>query len=246
MNREPVIEMKNISKNFGGLQALKNVDLTLSKGEVLGVVGSNGAGKSTLIKVLTGVYSLDEGEVYVYGKKQDINKPIDARNIGIETIYQDLALIPEFNPVQNIFMARDITKWVLGFRVLDKRKMETEARETLKKIGIEKDIVRSKIKNLSGGQQQAVAISRAIYWDAEIIIMDEPTAALGVAESERVYSMIKQLKRNGISIIVISHNIEEIFQVCDKVLVLRLGKRVAIKETASSTKEEIVRLIVGA
>lgn len=246
MKKKPVVEMKNISKSFGGIKALDNVNLTLQEGEVLGLVGDNGAGKSTLIKILTGVYTKDEGKIYLYGEEKDIKKPIDARKMGIETIFQDLALVENFTAVENMFLAKEITKKFLNFNILQPKKMKEEAYKTLKDIGLDTEITDSVVNNLSGGQQQAVAISKAIYWDAKIIIMDEPTAALGVQESEKVFNLIKRLKKQNISILIISHNMEEIVEITDRVSVLRLGKNNGTKETKSTSKNEIVELIMGA
>lgn len=241
-----VVEMKNICKSFGGLQALKNVNLTLYEGEVLGLVGDNGAGKSTLVKVLSGAYSKDKGEIYIFSKKRDIEAPGDARNLGIETIYQDLALVPEFTPTENIFLARELRKSFLKLRVLDRKKMKKAVAKTLEKIGIDVKMLGAVTRNLSGGQQQAIAISRSVHWNAKIIIMDEPTASLGVEESKRVFNLVRQLREKKVSIIVITHNMHTIFELCDRIEVLRLGENAGIKRREETTPEEIVKLIMGA
>ncbi|MBE0478198.1 sugar ABC transporter ATP-binding protein [Candidatus Aerophobetes bacterium] len=240
-----VVVMKNICKSFGGLQALKNVNLNLYEGEVLGIVGDNGAGKSTLIKILSGAYTKDEGEIYVFGEKRDIKSPLDARNLGIETIYQNLALVPEFTPVENVFLARELRKSLLRLRVLDRKKMKKEMAGTLKKIGIDSAMLGAVTRNLSGGQQQSVAISRAIHWDAKIIIMDEPTASLGVEESRRVFHVVRQLKEKGVSVILITHNMHSIFEVCDRIEVLRLGENAGMRMREKTTPQEVVGLIMG-
>lgn len=241
-DKKPIIEMKNISKSFGGVQALKNVDLTLYPGEVLGIVGDNGAGKSTLIKILSGVYQQDEGEIYLKGEKVKINSAIKARDLGIETIYQNLLLVEEFTPAQNIYLAREPVE---NFRKLDFDKMKQGVAKTLDKIGIDLNMLGKVTKKLSGGQQQAVAISRAIHWDAEIVIMDEPTAALGVDETEKVFNLITQLKEQEVGVIVISHNMRDVFGIVDRIQVLHLGEVAGVKKKEETNEEEIVKLIMG-
>jgi ABC-type sugar transport system ATPase subunit len=243
---EALLEVKNITKRFGGLVAVDKVNLKVFPGEVVGIIGDNGAGKSTLIKVISGVYRADEGEIYFNNKKVKINNPMEALKIGIETIYQDLALAENLNVYSNIFLGREKLKKFLGFiNIIDHDYMLNESKKVLNRLDIEIPSLRNKIINLSGGQRQAVAISRSIYWDAKLLIMDEPTAALGVAEQEKVLSLVKTLSSQGVSVIAISHQMQEIFSVASRLVVMRRGKKVAERIPKKTTQEEIVGLIVG-
>jgi len=242
-----VLEVRNITKRFGGLVAVNNVSMGVGAGEVVGLLGDNGAGKSTLIKVISGVYGADEGTILFQGKEVRIGSPMDALALGIETIYQDLALAENLNTPANIFLGREKMKKALGFlNVLDHASMQEESRKVLEKLDILIPSLRNRIRALSGGQRQAVAISRSIYWDAKFLIMDEPTAALGVAEQKKVIATINLLKSHGIGIIVISHQMHDVFQVADRMVIMRRGEKVAELVTARTTPDEVVSAIVGA
>lgn len=228
-DKNKIIELKNITKKFSGTVALDNVDFELFEGEVLGLVGDNGAGKSTLIKIISGVFSPNIGEIFIYGRKVDLKNPRDAIDLGIEVIYQDLALFDGLDFTTNIFIGREyLKKGVLSriFKVIDVKRMEKKAQEVLSGIAFNMPPIHEYVENFSGGQKQAVSISRAKLWGKEIVIMDEPTAALGVQESQKVLDMIKVFSTIVRGIIVISHNIEHIISVTDRVIVLRQGRRV--------------------
>ncbi len=242
-----LLEVKNITKRFGGLTAVKNVSMGVKAGEVVGILGDNGAGKSTLIKVISGVYQAEEGKILFQDKEVKILNPNDALTCGIETIYQDLALAPNMNVYSNIFLGREKLKKYLGFiNVLDHDEMHSESKKVLKRLEIEIPSLRNKIKTLSGGQRQAVAISRSIYWDAKFLIMDEPTAALGIPEQKKVLKLVKTLKDQGLGIIIISHQLHDVFAVTDRLIVMRRGEKVAERITKKTNPDEVVGLIVGA
>lgn len=242
-----LLEVRNVTKRFGGLVAVNNVSVGLSAGEVVGIVGDNGAGKSTLIKVISGVYKPDEGQILFMGKEAGINTPKDALKLGIETIYQDLALAENLNVYSNIFLGREKLKKFLGFiNVLDHESMIQESRKILKSLEIEIPSLRNIIKVLSGGQRQAVAISRSIYWDARVLIMDEPTAGLAVAEQDKVLKLVTRLKERGIGIIIITHQLHDVFSVSDRLVVMRRGTKIGERETKQTNTDEIVSLIIGA
>lgn len=244
-----LVETKNIIKKFGGITALNKVNFTVQKNEIVGLVGDNGAGKSTLIKILSGVYLPEEGEIFFEGKKVFFENPRQAREIGIETVYQDLALAPNMDVSMNMFAGREFVSFDLKIlKILDKRKMIQEAAHILKDvlgIGISSNAMRSPVHNLSGGQQQAVAIGRAIYSQPKLLIMDEPTAAISVKEKGKVLELMKKLKKRGISIIFISHNLDEIFSVVDRIVVLNRGFLVKDVKREDTSLEEIVTAMLG-
>lgn len=246
----PVVEMRNIKKNFGAVQALKGVDLTLQRNEVLGLVGDNAAGKSTLMKVLSGAYIPDEGEIYIEGNRVNFSSPMDARRQGIEMVYQDYALSNNLDVVANVFMGREVVRYSLGpVDIMDFRYMEQETRSLLDRLKIDIPSVRQKVERLSGGQRQAIAIARATAFDAKVIIMDEPTAALSVAAIEKVLELVRQLKAQGSSIIMISHRLEDIYQVSDRMIVLRQGRKVSdtpVKGDIQEFRERVVAYMIGA
>jgi ABC-type sugar transport system ATPase subunit len=246
----PIIEMRNIKKHFGAVQALRGVDLALEHNEVLGLVGDNAAGKSTLMKVLSGAYIPDEGEMLIDGELVHITKPEDSRRLGIEMVYQDFALTNNLDVAANVFLGRESVRWRLGpVQIMDRRHMEVRAREVIDNLGIDIDSVRLKVQNLSGGQRQAVAIGRATAFNAKVIIMDEPTAALSVAAIQEVLDLVNELKAQGCSIIMISHRLEDIFHVGDRVIVLRHGRKVADYPIAGDIhefRERIVAYMIGA
>lgn len=247
---EPIVEMKGIKKSFGAVRALRGVDLTLHRNEVLGLVGDNAAGKSTLMKVLSGAYLPDEGEIWIEGKRVDIRSPEDSRQLGIEMVYQDFMLANNLDVASNVFLGREIVRWQLGpVRVMHKRRMEEESRALIDRLKIDIPSVRLKVENLSGGQRQAVAIGRATAFNAKVIIMDEPTAALSVAAIDKVIDLIQQLKEQGASIIIISHRLEDIYRVGDRVMIMRHGRKVGDKPVQGdihSFREDVVAYMVGA
>ena len=243
---EHIVQMKNISKSFGGIKALENVSLNLIKGEVLALVGDNGAGKSTLIKVLTGDITKDSGDIFIDNKKVTINHPNDSIKLGIEALYQDLALVENFDLASNLFLGKELVTKRIGFPILNKSLMIKKAYKIMKdRLGYDIRNISEPISFLSGGQQQAVAIGRMIISNAKILIMDEPFASLGAEGSRNLINMTNKLKKQGISIIIISHNLEHIFSVSDRILVLRLGKKVGLLEKSKTNKTKIVSLIVG-
>lgn len=241
-----IIETKGITKRFGGLTAVDNVSMGVNAGEVVAILGDNGAGKSTLIKVISGVHKPDEGSILLDGKPMKLESPMDALANGIETIYQDLALAENLNVSSNIFLGREKTKKSLGmFNVLDHEYMQKESKSVLDRLEIEIPSLKNIIRTLSGGQRQAVAISRSIYWKAKVLIMDEPTAALGIAEQKKVLALVNSLKTQGIGIIIISHQMYDVFEVADRIMVMRRGQNVATRMVSETTPDEIVGLIVG-
>ncbi|MBC8449030.1 MAG: sugar ABC transporter ATP-binding protein [Chloroflexi bacterium] len=247
----PIVEMEGIKKSFGAVQALRGVDLTLYHNEVLGLVGDNAAGKSTLMKVLSGAYMPDKGHIYLDSHQVNITGPEESRRLGIEMVYQDFALANNLDVASNIFLGREAVQLNLGLlKVMNKRRMEQEARRLMDRLKIDIASVRLKVENLSGGQRQAVAIGRATAFDAKVIIMDEPTAALSVAAISKVLDLIRELKRQGASIIIISHRLEDIFEVADRVMVLRHGRKVGnlpiAGKSLAEVREQVVARIVGA
>ncbi len=247
MNKQaPLLGMKGIVKDFGGLRAVDNVSLVLNSGEVLGLVGENAAGKSTLIKILTGVYDKTAGEIYWEGQRMEINSRSDSLKLGIDAIYQNLGLVETLNVPENLFLGKELEKKLLFITILDNRKMERESQRFIKEtIGLNITNYRDPIINLSGGQRQAVAIARAIYWDAKLVIMDEPTASLGVEEVLKTFEIVHNLKRNNTAVIFICHNLEHVFEVADKIMVLRAGKGVGFMDVKDADKQEIVSRMVG-
>src|SRR4030042_5364736 len=223
----PVVEMRNIKKNFAAVQALRGVNLVLHHGEVLGLVGDNAAGKSTLMKVLSGAYIPDEGEILIEGTNAHVTDPLHARRLGIEMVYQDLALANNLDVTGNVFLGRETVSTRLGpFGVMNSRQMEQEAKRLLDRLKIDIPSVRLLVERLSGGQRQAVAIARAMAFNSKVIIMDEHTAALSVAAISKVLDLVRELKAQGASIIIISHRLEDIYSVSDRMVVLRQGRKV--------------------
>jgi len=241
----PVLEAENVSKRFGGVHALKDVSLTLHPGEVLALAGDNGAGKSTLIKIISGVHHADGGSLRYAGKEIKFDNPQQARDCGIETIYQDLALADNLDVGANVFLGREPVRRIFGLPVIDRRLMRQEAEKTLRALDIHIHRLSNPIRSLSGGQRQSVAIGRAIHWKARVLIMDEPTAALGVPEQRKVIALIKSLKQSGVGVIFISHNLVDIFAVSDRIVVLRRGVKAGERISTDTSSDEIVRLMVG-
>lgn len=240
----PILEAKNLTKRFGGVTALNQVSFQLFPGEVLALAGDNGAGKSTLIKCISGVHPPEEGQIFFEGREVRFSNPREAREAGIETIYQDLALADNLDVGANVFLGREPMKRVLGLPMLDRAKMRAEAGTVLDTLDIQTALDRP-VNALSGGQRQAVAIGRAIYWKARLLIMDEPTAALGVPEQRKVVELIHTLKKQGVAIIFISHNLGDIFAVADRILVLLRGHKAGERRASETNGDEIVKLMVG-
>jgi ABC-type sugar transport system ATPase subunit len=245
---ENLLRINNLTKRFGGLTAVNSVSLDVNIGEVIGLLGDNGAGKSTLIKMFSGVYKPDDGEMFFNGQKVDFTSPRDARDMGIETIYQDLALAENLDVGSNIFLGREILHRYLGgfINTVDRNKMREEAVKALDRLNIRLPSLTQQVLNLSGGQRQAVAIARSIYWNAKIMIMDEPTAALGVSEQRKVLRLVKTLCDQGVPVIIISHNMQDVFAVATRIIVMRRGKKVGERMTDQTSPDEIVSLMVGA
>ena len=245
---KPLIRMRGIAKAFGAVQALRGADLSLWPGEVLGLVGDNAAGKSTLMKVLTGVHRPDGGEILFEGRPVAFHSPRDSRALGIEMIYQNLALAQNLDVVANVFLGREYTRTVVPGLVqrLDEPRMETETRQLLERLRINITSVRTNVERMSGGQQQAVAIARAVAFQARVVIMDEPTASLAVKEVGKVLDLIAQLRARGVSVILISHRLQDVFTVADRIMVLRSGQCVAERMIHDATMDEVVKYIVGA
>jgi len=246
----PVVEMRNIKKHFGAVQALRGVDLALHHNEVLGLVGDNAAGKSTLMKVLSGAYIPDGGEILIEGKPVTFANPMDARRQGIEMVYQDYALANNLDVAGNVFMGREVTRLKLGpLGVMNFSYMEQETINLLNRLKIDISSVKLKVERLSGGQRQAVAIARATAFDAKVIIMDEPTAALSVAAIDKVLELVQELKEQGASIIIISHRLEDIYRVSDRMIVLRHGHKVSdtsVEGDIHEFRERVVAYMIGA
>tara|TARA_B100001123_G_C15258341_1_gene1005601 strand:- start:831 stop:1577 length:747 start_codon:yes stop_codon:yes gene_type:complete len=245
MSNNIVLKAKSVSKFFGTITALNNVDLELNEGEVLGVVGDNGAGKSTLMKVLSGLYKPSEGSLYFDNKNVILNSPRDSQNLGLEMVYQDLALAGNLPIGDNIFLGREPTKKVGPFNFLDHKKRKELTEEHLAKLKINVKSADQKVDELSGGQRQAVAIARATAFNAKIVIMDEPTAALAVKEVGKVLDLILNLKKMGVSIIVISHRMDDIFSVCDRVMALFQGTNFAEAPLNNTSRNEVIGWIMG-
>ena len=241
-----VFRMSGIVKRFGGLVALDRVDFSVATGEVMALVGDNGAGKSTLIKTISGAHVPDEGTIEMGGKLVHFRSPQEAWASGIATIYQELALAGKMTVVDNIFLGREIKKPVLGVPFLDRQAMRKRTSELLSQLDVHVPSIDSWVESMSGGQRQGVAIARALNMDARLIIMDEPTAALAVAEVRKVLEFIKNLRAQGKSVVLISHNIQDVFEVSDRISVMRHGRCIAVRETAKTTPQEIIGLITGA
>lgn len=242
---QPVIEARGISKYFGTVTALEGVNLRLYRGEVLGVVGDNGAGKSTLMKILSGLYPPNAGEIFIEGRPVRFASPKDARDLGIEMVYQDLALAGNMRIDENIFLGREHTRRLFGLKLVNYKESERMAKEHLDKLRIEVKRVTQRVEELSGGQRQAVAIARATAFDAKVVIMDEPTAALAIKEVRKVLDLIKGLKEHGVSVILISHRMDDIFYVCDRVMALFHGRNFAEAPLAQTSRNEVIGWIMG-
>jgi fructose transport system ATP-binding protein len=246
---EPLFEARGIVKRFGHVTALSGADFELYSGEVLAVIGDNGAGKSTLIKVLSGALQPDEGEIRLDGEEVHFRTPLDARRAGIETVYQDLAVAPALDIASNLFLGREVRRGgPLGrvFRMLDKRAMRKEAARALSELHIGVQSVRAAVEDLSGGQRQGVAVARAAAWGRRVVIMDEPTAALGVKETAQVVALIKRVRERGLPVILISHDMPNVFELADRIHIMRLGKRAAVVTPKTHSMQEAVAIMTGA
>jgi simple sugar transport system ATP-binding protein len=242
----PLLEVRGLSKNFGAVQALRDFSMTVRAGEVVALAGDNGAGKTTVIKAVSGVYRPSAGEIFLRGEPVHFGSPQEARDRGIETIYQDLALADNLSIGANIFLGREPMRRALGLiPVLDRRRMAEAAKKTMALLDFHVSRMEAPVSNFSGGQRQAVAIGRAVYWDAQILIMDEPTAALGVPEQRKVLTLIRQLRAQGRGVIFISHNLQDIFAVADRIVVLRRGVQAGERRIADTSHDEVVRMMVG-
>jgi D-xylose transport system ATP-binding protein len=237
----PLVEMRDIHLSFGGVKAVDGVTIDLYPGEVLGLLGHNGAGKSTLIKILSGAYRADAGEIRINGQPVEIANPRDARRHNIETIYQTLALADNLDASANLFLGRELTT-PLGF--VDDDRMEAETRKIMARLNPNFQKLKEPVKSLSGGQRQSVAIARAVYFNAKILIMDEPTAALGVKETQMVAELIQELKRQGLGIFLISHDIHDVIALCDRISVMKNGQLVGTERVADVTEDDILGMII--
>jgi len=250
MTKQPtpyVLETNNLCKNYGGIEALKNASFSMKKGETIAIVGDNGAGKSTFVKNITGVEKSTSGTVRFFGEEVNFENPFEARRAGIETVYQNLALIDFLNVTENMFLGKELTFFNFGlFSWLNKRKMKKEAKKLLSKTNVHINNLDQKLVNMSGGQRQCIAIARAAGWGEKLIIMDEPTAALGVKETSAVEQIIQGLKERQISVLIISHNLRQVFDLADKICVFRQGKIVSMMNTKDVTEEQVVSKITGA
>jgi len=243
MAETPLLELKGATKHFGAVQALTEVDFETRAGEVMALVGDNGAGKSTLIKGIAGIYPFDKGEIYMDGTKVNIHGPRDAAALGIEIVYQDLALADNLDVVNNMYLGREL---VTGLRILDEVNMEQAALETLDSLSVTTiRSVRQQVASLSGGQRQAIAVAKAVMWNSRLVILDEPTAALGVAQTHQVLALVRRLADRGLGVVIISHNLHDIFEVSDRITVLRLGHKVAEFEASKTTQQEVVHAITA-
>jgi D-xylose transport system ATP-binding protein len=244
---QPLLALKGITKSFGAVEALKDVAMEVYPGEVVGLVGDNGAGKSTLIKSISGAQPPDSGEIIWQGHQVNMSTPHDATDLGIATVYQDLALAENLDVVANLFLGQEEANTLPGVAVLDEVAMEQKSVELLSSLGVTTlRSVRTEVAMLSGGQRQAVAIARSLLGDPKLVLLDEPTAALGIVQTEQILRLIERLRDRGLGVVVISHNLANVFEVCDRVAVLRLGRMAAIYKADDSTREQIVASMTGA
>jgi D-xylose transport system ATP-binding protein len=243
MSDSPTLELRGISKHFGSVQALTDVDFEVASGEVMALVGDNGAGKSTLIKCVAGIHTIDDGEIRFEGQPVQIHGPKDAARLGIEIVYQDLALCDNLDVVQNMYLGRE--EHDVLFR-LKEAAMEKRTEETLASLSVTTvRSVRQPVATLSGGQRQSVAVARAVMWNSRVVILDEPTAALGVAQTRQVLDLVRRLAEQGQAVVIVSHNLHDIFEVADRITVLRLGRNVGVYDRHKTTQQEIVGAITA-
>jgi len=245
----PILDVRDVRKRFGSTRALTGVSFQVGTGEVLGLIGDNGAGKSTMVKIISGVHRPDAGEIYVDGIRQDLGSPGDARRAGVETVFQDLSLIPSLSIVDNVFLNREIRgpgRLLATARRADRSAMREQLEEAYGRLDLALPPPDTKVVALSGGQRQAVAIARAVIWERRIVILDEPTAALGVKQTRTVLDFVRRLRSHGVSVMVITHNMEQVMAVSDRIVVLRLGRKVFDVDTAATTGRELVERLTGA
>src|SRR5947209_9611892 len=243
MNDTPLLQIRGLSKSFGSVKALDDVDFEVRSGEVMALVGDNGAGKSTLIKCVAGIHGYDDGEIFFEGKPVGIHGPKDAAQLGIEVVYQDLALCDNLDVVQNMFLGRELHDWL---ERLKEPPMEAKTVETLASLRVTTiKSIRQVVATLSGGQRQSVAVARAVMWDSRLVILDEPTAALGVAQTRQVLDLVKRLADNGLAVVLISHNLHDIFEAATRITVLRLGRDVGVYDRDSTTQQAVVEAITA-
>ncbi len=240
----PIVEMRGISKRYGGVQALTDVDLELYTDEVHALVGDNAAGKSTLIKILAGAVARDAGVVRFQDLPAEIDSPRAAKALGIETVYQDLALADNLDVAANMFLGREIVGQGVLRPFLDIRRMEEVARKVLARLKINLPSIRQKVRSMSGGQRQSIAIARSVYFNAKVVILDEPTAALGVEETRKVHELVREMRSHGLAVLMISHNLNHVFENSDRITVLKTGRVVGTRRVAETSREEILRMIV--
>jgi D-xylose transport system ATP-binding protein len=242
-SESPLLELRGVYKSFGSVQALSDVDFEVRNGEVMALVGDNGAGKSTLIKCIAGIHGMDEGEILFDGKPVSISGPKDAARLGIEIVYQDLALADNLDVVQNMYLGREVHN---GFQVLMEAPMEAKTVETLKGLRVTTiRSIRQAVATLSGGQRQSVAVARAVMWNSKLVILDEPTAALGVAQTEQVLALVNRLAEQGLAVVLISHNLHDVFETATRITVLRLGRNVGIFQRKDTTQQQVVEAITA-
>jgi D-xylose transport system ATP-binding protein len=242
MSDTPLLELRGVYKSFGSVQALTDVDFEVRAGEVMALVGDNGAGKSTLIKCIAGIHPMDEGEILFDGRRVSIHGPRDAGKLGIEVVYQDLALCDNLDVVQNMYLGREANH----FQILEEPPMEARTRETLASLRVTTiKSIRQAVATLSGGQRQSVAVARAVMWNSRLVILDEPTAALGVAQTEQVLALVNRLAEQGLAVALISHNLHDVFETATRITVLRLGRNVGVFERASTTQQQVVEAITA-
>jgi D-xylose transport system ATP-binding protein len=245
-DRRPLLELRGVSKRFGAVQALTDISFDVYEREVVALVGDNGAGKSTLIKLISGIFPADEGELLWEGKRVSIRTPNDSAALGIATVYQDLALCDNLDVVANLFLGRELAGWGGPLGVMDEVEMETRAVEVLRRLSVKIPDVRIPIASLSGGQRQSVAVARSVMGKNKVVFLDEPTAALGVAQTKEVLALVKRLREEGHGVVIISHNLADVFEVADRICVLRLGRRVGTYAAGKVGREQLVGLMTGA
>jgi D-xylose transport system ATP-binding protein len=242
MSDTPLLQLRDITKTFGSVEALTDVDLEVNAGEVVALVGDNGAGKSTLVKCIAGTHTPDRGHILFEGNEVHINSPKDAGRLGIEVVYQDLALCDNLDVVQNMFLGRETNR----FQILNEAAMEHRTAETLKTLAVTTiSSIRQPVATLSGGQRQSVAVAKAVQWNSKLVLLDEPTAALGVAQTEQVLALVRRLGEQGLGVVLISHNLHDVFETADRIAVLRLGRNVGMFDRRTTTQQEIVAAITA-
>ena len=240
----PLVEMHGVSKRYGGVQALDGAELALWPHEIHALVGDNAAGKSTLIKILSGAVAADTAEIVFDGRRVEIREPRDAKRLGIETVYQDLALADNLDVPANIFLGRELHRSGLGRLLLDLRRMDSEARALLERLRIRLPALRRPVATLSGGQRQSVAIARCMYFNARVVILDEPTASLGVAETAQVHELVRDMRQHDLAVLMISHNLNNVLGVSDRITVMKAGRTVGSRAARETSQEEILRMIL--